>query len=74
MSQEDRTKSIEKTLEILQDIFGKNNQDLIDSCLAYIRESEEREEQGKSNESSTSSINIISSGKCTGDRRSTECY
>jgi hypothetical protein len=43
--------SISHSLEILQDIFGSYNQDLIDSALKFLKEEEEREEQGKSNES-----------------------
>jgi hypothetical protein len=31
-------KSFEKTLEILQDIFGSNNQELIDSALRFLKE------------------------------------
>jgi hypothetical protein len=31
-------KSFEKTLEILQDIFGSNNQELIDSALRLLKE------------------------------------
>ena len=33
-------KSFEKTLEILQDIFGSNNQELIDSALRLLDEGE----------------------------------
>jgi hypothetical protein len=32
------TKSFEKTLEILREVFGGNNQDLIDSVLQFLRE------------------------------------
>jgi hypothetical protein len=31
-------KSLEKTLEILQDIFGSNNQGLIDSAIRFLKE------------------------------------
>jgi hypothetical protein len=33
-------KSLEKTLEILQDIFGSNNQELIDFALRLLKEGE----------------------------------
>ncbi|MGA7541449.1 MAG: hypothetical protein WBW34_00140 [Nitrososphaeraceae archaeon] len=33
-------KSFEKTLEILQDNFGSNNQELIDSALRLLKEAE----------------------------------
>ena len=33
-------KGFEKTLEILQDIFGRNNQELIDSALRLLKEEE----------------------------------
>lgn len=45
------TKSFEKTLETLRDIFGSNNEDLIASAIRFLKEEEEREERWKSNES-----------------------
>jgi hypothetical protein len=41
------TKSFEKTLETLRDIFGSNNEDLIASAIRFLKEEEEREEQEK---------------------------
>jgi hypothetical protein len=40
-------KSLEKTLEILQDIFGSNNQELIDSAIRFLKEEEDREAGNK---------------------------
>jgi hypothetical protein len=43
MTQDDKCKSIDKTLEILRDIFGSNNQELIDSAIRFLKEEEDRE-------------------------------
>jgi hypothetical protein len=40
-------KSLEKTLEILQDIFGSNHQELIDSAIKFLKEEEDREAGNK---------------------------
>ena len=39
------TKSSEKTLEILQDIFGSHNQDIIDSAIRVLKEEEQKQKE-----------------------------